>query len=386
MAELLDGYLLEGAEGALRLEACRPCYARYKPGHSLIVKYEVALRDVETGSMLQTFASAALYAGEHANDLWSERSCQRLVASAARSRRYLQARRVAYVPPLRGIVQLYPLDLELPQLAHAASSTKMRRTLRKVLPVGSGTANASSRPELIQYRPCLKALLRYPLSDGQLGAAYAKVKNSKRSARIFDLNRALFAAGVPTPAPLTYVSDLGMALYAEAKGVSLAALNHTPEYVRWMEPVAEALAYFHSTQLSDPQLYSLRTEAEAVVAAGRVVATLLPHLSAEIDRMSMGIAADLSAITEPIVMVHGDFYDDQVLASEAGVMLLDFEETRLGNPLLDLGNFLAHLSIFPSRLAEVAEDARARFVDAYAARYPNGLEHSPSSRPPPSSP
>lgn len=46
----------------------------------------------------------------------------------------------------------------------------------------------------------------------------------------------------------------------------------------------------------------------------------------------------------PAGTAHNDFYDDQMLALPDGrVALVDFEETGPGDPMLDVGNFLAHL-------------------------------------------
>lgn len=46
----------------------------------------------------------------------------------------------------------------------------------------------------------------------------------------------------------------------------------------------------------------------------------------------------------PSALAHNDFYDDQMLVLPDGrISLVDFEETGAGDPLLDIGNFLAHL-------------------------------------------
>ena len=49
---------------------------------------------------------------------------------------------------------------------------------------------------------------------------------------------------------------------------------------------------------------------------------------------------------QPTALAHNDFHDDQMLLSpDTGrLALVDFEETALGDPLLDVGNFLGHLS------------------------------------------
>ena len=46
----------------------------------------------------------------------------------------------------------------------------------------------------------------------------------------------------------------------------------------------------------------------------------------------------------PSRIAHNDFYDDQMLVlPDGGIAMVDFEETGPGDPMLDVGNFLAHL-------------------------------------------
>ena len=46
----------------------------------------------------------------------------------------------------------------------------------------------------------------------------------------------------------------------------------------------------------------------------------------------------------PVGIAHNDFYDDQMLVLRDGrIALVDFEEAGPGDPMLDVGNFLAHL-------------------------------------------
>ena len=47
---------------------------------------------------------------------------------------------------------------------------------------------------------------------------------------------------------------------------------------------------------------------------------------------------------QPSTLAHNDFYDDQMSVLPDGrIALVDFEETGAGDPLLDIGNYLAHL-------------------------------------------
>jgi Ser/Thr protein kinase RdoA (MazF antagonist) len=74
--------------------------------------------------------------------------------------------------------------------------------------------------------------------------------------------------------------------------------------------------------------------------------------------------------------IHGDFSDNQVFVSDAGIALLDFDVVRLGNPLVDVGNFLAKLSSHQEDLFGDADNMRAIFLEAYAALRPEAREHA----------
>ena len=67
----------------------------------------------------------------------------------------------------------------------------------------------------------------------------------------------------------------------------------------------------------------------------------------------------------PSGVAHNDFYDDQMLALPDGrVALVDFEEAGPGDPMLDVGNFLAHLRWTASFGRKRRTDASTEYCDA----------------------
>ena len=59
-------------------------------------------------------------------------------------------------------------------------------------------------------------------------------------------------------------------------------------------------------------------------------------------------------------MAHNDFYDDQLLVlRDRRFVLVDFEDIAPGDPMLDVGNFLAHLR-WSSRFAKEAHADNCR--------------------------
>ena len=68
----------------------------------------------------------------------------------------------------------------------------------------------------------------------------------------------------------------------------------------------------------------------------------------------------------PSGLAHNDFYDDQMLELPGGrIALVDFEEVGPGDPMLDVGNFLAHLRI----QGRLGSDSVSEATGAYHAAF-----------------
>ena len=81
-----------------------------------------------------------------------------------------------------------------------------------------------------------------------------------------------------------------------------------------------------------------------------MIRNLLSHLLQDQESLHMlqrvvNILGPFVEAWRPTMLAHNDFYDDQVLlTSDTGrLALVDFEETGLGDPFLDVGTMLAHL-------------------------------------------
>ena len=77
---------------------------------------------------------------------------------------------------------------------------------------------------------------------------------------------------------------------------------------------------------------------------------------------------------QPVGIAHNDFYDDQLIVAPDGRMaLVDFEEAGPGDPLLDVGNFLAHLrwrmGLGSASQADIAAHYHRLFQDAALQRF-----------------
>jgi aminoglycoside phosphotransferase (APT) family kinase protein len=364
VADIVARRLPDCARGELAVESCHPRYIRYKPGTNCVVQYELVLRG-EHAHRIPTLAHARLYSDRHAEVLWASRSLHRLI-ELAHGLPGLPAARAALLPELRGLLEIYPVDRKMPGLLGAASVNTVERLVLAALPE-DGDGRALDGIELVRYKPGRKAVLRYGLRGGRREAVYGRVHADGRGAALLDAGRALVGAAVPTPAPLAYIPDPGLLLIGEAPGRRLADLSDG-EYERWLPTVAEALAALHTARIENLPPSAKRNKEGAVLSAARTLATVRPEVGRVALRLGTTLAARLAESPAARAPVHGDFYDDQVLVSDSEVSLLDFDAAGQGNPLLDVGNFLAHLT------AERGERFRGVFLGAYAEVRPEAAE------------
>ena len=83
-------------------------------------------------------------------------------------------------------------------------------------------------------------------------------------------------------------------------------------------------------------------------------------------RQTQAVLDPFVAAWLPTCLAHNDFYDDQMITMPDGrIALVDFEEAGAGDPMLDVGNFLAHLRWS----ACFQRDDEAHASDAYHAAF-----------------
>jgi hypothetical protein len=326
------------------VRACDPCYVRYKPATNCIVQYRLALEDADSGRAHGTIAHAKLFAGGRAGRVWARPSVHELAATAGND-----AVRAAHVPELDALLQLYPVDVALPALAVVASPAG-----RHVVDELVSDADGARQPELLRYKPARKALLRF-------GSVYAKLHAHANGGAIHRAGRELLAGGVPVATAAAYLPRYRLVAHQEAPGAPLRVLRGGPAFERGARAAGAALARLHAAApVSGLSRHGWAQEAAALAASARAVGVLCPGLAAEAAALAERIVEALGRIPPVLRTLHGDFYDDQVLVAGDGAVLIDLDGMRLGHPLLDVGNFLAHLSASDERPA-----GREAFLDGY---------------------
>jgi len=210
------------------------------------------------------------------------------------------------------------------------------------------------------------------LDAGRTVALVGKSYADRSHAALADLNVRLLRnevfAGTPrftVPEPVRSEPALRMTLYREVAGVPLDRLPEASA-VPAARLAAGWLATLHSSRTVLPRRLDVGHEVADVQKWASVVADVAPG----VGRAAYALAGRLAALAAelppvPEVPIHKDFHAGHVLAVGTPpdrVAVIDLDEARMGDPVLDLAHVTAYLDASPWPGAQAA---RAALLAAY---------------------
>lgn len=329
----LDGYLARLGTGRPRPPLR---YLRRKPGRGLV----------------------AVFGPDGAGDLYTVTVDERALAEHGS-------------PAAPPTIHKFPEDPRLPHLAvvttpmeHPSLAEVLESTARRVDDVPAGRPLSGIVAEAVRYKPGDRCVLRYRLTFGERGAGtttstlVAKLYREPADAQDADdlLARLRTGAasgwtarplGVAPGLPLALTEDLGSTHdpVPARSGLTVIRIG-SPDAFPVVARAAAALAELHT---SDPDSVggNRRTgTAEAAKAAkrGGVLEQHVPGLAADVQRVARTVSDALAALPEDTYRpAHGSYKPSQLLVRGGAVFVVDFDQSCLADPALDVGYFLAYL-------------------------------------------
>ncbi len=210
---------------------------------------------------------------------------------------------------------------------------------------------------LVRIRPNRRCLLRFRLAwpDGRRCAVLGKVRAKGADRRSFAIQQRLAdcafsptsADGLSVPAVAGLVPDRNMWCQYEVDGVNAETqlLSGGTAATALAERCAAAVfKLHHSADIVPDRQHSIADELrildQRLQQAGPARPSLAPRLRAVAVACHQLARRLPPATARPI---HRDFYPEQIVVDDGRLYLLDFDLCCLGDPLLDVGNFVAHL-------------------------------------------
>ncbi len=305
-------------------------YVRYKPGTNCLVSYKVMFGDAEH------LVYAKSYSREQFIKL--EKWMQTPTADSPVSEKGV------YVFDDLGIaLSLFPNDRKIEQIKRLRDESYRSRFSNKLL--DGDNAWTSGDLQTLRYKPERRFVAKLDTINRcnivKVYAAESDYQKAKKGALL------LSAAADPSCPRLHGHSHRFRALVFEyINGTLLTDLmsSDAPDFEIFAS-VGKALAAFHRTGYKGLTKRDATTLQSEMNATSSLLTHLMPHLKVSVQRIHLALTELLEASPMRQTLIHGDFYADQIIIRNDEPVILDLDEAALGEPAIDLGNFVAHLEM-----------------------------------------
>ena len=249
----------------------------------------------------------------------------------------------------------FPNDRHLPGLPRAADpETAVELVASHVMAMRPRTLGV----EVIRYRPSNRAVLFHRAGRARF---YARVMRPPALAAFLRSWEVVAQSDFVAPRVAGRWDDGGVVWMSEIPGKNLRRLIRKRRH-------SDPAALLNGLESLWAQPLSGQGQPFNLLGAYRRAKRSFTYLEAD---TASEVMARITRVLDPFVagwrpstVAHNDFYDDQLLVLPDGrAALVDFEETGPGDPMLDVGNFIAHLR-WRSRFGRHKDaDANASYRD-----------------------
>ena len=194
-----------------------------------------------------------------------------------------------------------------------------------------------------------------------LGKARAKGLDKKAHALLQRFRRSGFGPesedGISVPEPLGLVPEFRMWLQRKIPGLPLTELLLKANGVKWARRAAEAAYKIHQANLPAGRAHTMADELRILGECLAKVVNLKPEWKIRIEQLLAACERLGATVPEPHPSgIHRDFYPAQVVVETVPQSpplkeellfrswVIDFDLYCQGDPALDIGNFIAHMT------------------------------------------
>lgn len=274
------------------------------------------------------------------------------------------------------------IDATMPFLEQALDPKTAQEKLRTLESIPSPAMLQSTR--LLRHKVGRRCLIEYTFSNPEPGAPPWVILGKARSRGVdrtsIQCQQALWAEGfdeestdrISVPAPLGTLPEWGMWFQRKIPGRTIFESLESPQGIPIARQAGTALAKLHNTQLTCQRHHTVADELRILHERLPKLLATYPHWERRLARLLEQCDRVGFNIPPPIkpVGIHRDFYPDQVLIRPDGrLYLLDFDLYCMGDPALDIGNFMGHLTEYslrttgnPNRLQPQAMAFRSKAI------------------------
>ena len=194
-----------------------------------------------------------------------------------------------------------------------------------------------------------------------------KIDARREPARLFAGHWAVWRSTrgrVSVAPPVGYLAVSRLSLQEFLTGRRLSDLTTAGELTGRARRAARDIARVHALNLPVIKQRSLGKEVAGLDRWTQVLAQVRPAQAQRLQRIRERLVSELSRRMEVKATVHADFHLANILVDKGVVMLIDWDQVAHGDPMIDVGRFLASLRVASLRL-EGKPDAHAGVEDGF---------------------
>lgn len=254
----------------------------------------------------------------------------------------------------------FPDDHILVNLNRALDKNQIQRYLRNRIPLSYGFSVTPFVKEIniISYKPEHRCQIEYLITTGTkpkskaklFGKLYRSIEDCQAAYDATSYFSRLMAESDQSvikdyPEPFI-IPELNAVFLREIDGISFNTILSDDPHESIVENIAVSLKNLHSGKFTPLRIHSWEHEIKVMKKWTAAANHLYPFPFSSINRLMNSILEKGKSVnTKSHSLVHCDFYDKQIIVNGNAIAFLDFDSFSIGDPAIDIGNFLAHLAL-----------------------------------------
>lgn len=252
-------------------------------------------------------------------------------------------------------------DPKMPFLAEALNPSFMTKTLSNSLEIENVKLDSI---EVKRYKPNRRCLIAYTFtskSNSEPITILGKARARNLDKYSYNLQQKLYSSGfdesskdgVCVPKPLGLIPELQMWLQEQVKGCSISQLITKPTSIELIQKITKAIHKLHEANIPTNREHNMADELAILDDRLNKVTKIYPAWTLRLQQL-MKSCKKLANSISPVIFkgIHRDFYHDQLLFDNSNIYLLDLDLYTKGDPALDIGNFIGHLTELAVRMGD----------------------------------
>lgn len=215
--------------------------------------------------------------------------------------------------------------------------------------------------KLVRYKPQKHCLIEYHFQGKNNLILIGKIRAKKTDFHSFQLQKNLWQNGfdensqdnISVPKAVGIIPKWQMWLQKKVSGQILSKYLTKNQPINIYQKVAHIADKLHQINIPTNRTHTIKDELNILHEKLPLLTKDYPHWQKRIENLLNQCDILASKVIEiELCGIHRDFYFDQIIIDNNRFYLLDLDLYCRGNPCLDIGNFIGHISEYSLRQLE----------------------------------